>query len=298
MSLSRSLAFGFFFLFFTLVADAAGPVPHIRYLGQTFDDFEVCFYPYDVDDPYSGFEGAEYRCAEIRMRLTSPFAPSAFFYRRGELISAHHSLFMPHQYARFENPFVPNMGWSVAAGGTLDLSRLELEPGEHFSLIIASAPRVRLSVVPIEHEEGELVPSRTPLLVARVRDGRPVAVSESFEVRPYDVHALSALDGTGVFVRFQLEGGMANRDYIRRVVARLPVPIVSLRDARGVEHMPEWIPYYPASVNGMLYYFADVPPGEAKLVARGSGWKTATRSIAVGTGVTVVEETVVLRVAE
>lgn len=286
-------------LSFSIVSVPVLAQPTVEYLGQEFDDFEVCFYPYDVDDPYSGFEGTSYVCEAISDKTRSTtYSPAALFYRRKELISGHHQVFMPSQYAVSPRPRVPNIRkWQLLASGRLDLSGLPLGEGEHWSLIIADSPRTRLSVLPLVNPSGEQVPAGISLMVARVRNGRPVAVSSMVQVRPYATRNVESVAQQGVFVRLGLEGGMANRAAMAPIILRLQVPEIVLLDRRGRAHRPAWKAKNAGALNGMLYFFPDVPEGTAELRITGQGWASVTKKIPVSEGVTTVEDQVIVTAA-
>lgn len=296
---ARASLVGSVLLSFSLLSVPVLAQPTVEYLGQEFDDFEVCFYPYDVDDPYSGFEGTSYACEAISDKTRSTtYSPAAWFYRRKELISGHHQVFMPSQYAVSPKPRVPDIRrWQLLASGRLDLSALPLGEGEHWSLIIADSPRTRLSVLPLVNPSGEQVPAGIPLMVARVRNGRPVAVSSMLQVRPYATRNVDGVAQRGVFVRLGLEGGMANRAAMGSTVRRLQVPEIVLLDRGGRAHRPAWKAKNAGSLNGMLYFFPDVPEGAATLRVSGGGWAAMSQEIVVTDGVTVVEDAVILKAA-
>lgn len=270
----------------------------VSYLGQTFVDSQVCFYPYDWDDPYSGFLATSYKCQAATDESRSPFFPAAFFFLRGkELISAHHGVLMPDIEAGPRRTTVPPVKYPVSPTATLDISKLSHQVEEHFALIIANTPVTRLSVVPIVNMRSELVPSRTPLLVVRVRRARPAAVSKIVKLDPGELLSLEELSGNAVLFRSRIGKGSAQVRELRGDLEGLRIPQVVLVDQYGERHRPLWEPTYAASVNGNIYCFQDVPEGPAKLVAEGLGWIRLERDVAVGAGVTAIDEPLIFVVS-
>src|SRR5512146_2162537 len=93
----------------------------ITYLGQTLPEADVCFYRYDIDNPYLGFEGKSYKCFPTGGvdAVQAPFLPSAFFFRSGtDLIGQYHH---PFRSKGPQPPYV-RMNSEVVAAGHLDLS--------------------------------------------------------------------------------------------------------------------------------------------------------------------------------
>lgn len=275
-----------------LLSQQAIAQPTLESGGRIYRDLVVCFYDYEIDNPYSGFKSRPFSCEPVTPETRSPSRPSAYFLMTDALIALSHGVYMRHQYAFDQRPRVPMIRWPAAPAATLYLP--PVGDGESLSLIVGESPESRATVQPLGQSREVKVAPRVPIVIAKVRENRPVALSDPLRLRAGGDCRATALDGEGVIMRTLLPAELGDRSRLRMATENLSPPRIVLHASDGRRHQPEWMPTSAGNLNGMILYFRDVAPGPAAIRIDGTGWTTATVTAEISAGVTVLEQPVTL----
>lgn len=166
----------------------------------------------------------------------------------------------------------------MVAAGAVGISRVtrSLKADEWLALYLANAGTDRLpTLLPIPRSEQEiLVPADTPVLLLKMRGGRPIAVSQPLRVAPsarLDVDALPSATSNRrtvvTWVEFPPEDRKPEENW-----RFLSAPIARLVTRDGESFSPEIPPGSGFSADGALLVFRDVPLEESRISVKGMSW--------------------------
>ncbi len=257
--------------------------------GRPISGAEVCFYPYDIDNPYSGFDAVETRCVSADVVLELPNRPLSFYFRHPSgYVSSNHG----HLRGEPDSDAAPlrTIRWSVEPAAKLNLHDLiaALQNDERAVLIIGETASNRTAVMPLGRDDDVLVPARRALVVGIVRGNAVVALGDTLQLtagKTYRVGRPTRLNGTDVLVRFEgdeppdlpepLISAACKTTYTREflsLIDKQSVPQVTLVDSAGATHQPVWKVVRPANLLFDMYLFRGVAPGRASIDISGGHW--------------------------
>ncbi len=274
------------------------------YNGKQIPGAEVCFFPYDFYDPFSGFDAPPYRCFPADKFISFPSESRFAFFVRHEpgLISPTIGALDTPPDARGLRRFV----FELQPAATLDLARIieELHSTERLALILGGADGSSPYVMPV-WETRTLIPSDVPVAPVLIRDDHVAAVGSPVRVGAGETEEISRIDDVSSAVLRVLpedpatgdvpsvSGGPCEKTYHPDSLETLnaqKTPEVRLIDGKGIVHDPSIQVAKTEHMVVGLYVFRDFADGAARLEVGGGHWQERGYDLVLRPGTNLLTE--------
>jgi hypothetical protein len=269
--------------------------------GERLAGAEIClFRGGEGDDPATRFLGSnDVRCLPADNVLDMPSGVWNFYARHSDgWVSAHGSSLIHRGPANVEKGY-QSIGVALRRAATI-----VFPPGPAADRFAAYVPMVEGStyspaVFPLPAGEQRIVvPAGEPLVILRIRDGKPVAAGPLTTLEPMQTaDAVALMPPAG---RRDLIAWMRVDETTLRVIGNAEAPVVRLVDAQGAERAPLYRTRRAGPADGSLIIFPDPAPGRCTLRVAGPRWRTVATKLDLdpGAGEWFIEQPLVARLPQ
>lgn len=244
--------------------------------GERLAGSEICFFPgaAAAKSPASLFLASDnVRCVSADDVLDMPPGAWNFYGRNAGLVSAHAGVFT--QRGRGDSGRYQSVRVDLRPAGTISFENLPPTTDRFVAYVpMLQTDTYAPAVLPLPASEKRIiVPADEPVVLLRIRDGKPIAAGKLVTVQAGQT--IDALEVTPKSGQSEVLGWIRVDDPALHAINTAGPPTITLIDGQGGRHEPLYQFRNAASAHESFFIFQRVRTGTFEIRLTGTDWRTS-----------------------